>query len=67
MTLSDFTFEFRGSGHYKVTYTSPNTGRKWSALITDMTIIDVTKNAEQPKQKDLYNLKFRCKRGNPVN
>ena len=57
----DFTFEFAGHGHYKVTYTSPATGKQWSKTISDMTIIDDTKNADEPKRKDLEELKRRVK------
>ena len=57
MDIRDFTFEFKGAGHYKVTYTSPKTGKQWSKTITDMTIIDDTKNCENPKKKDLNHLK----------
>lgn len=55
--LSDFTFTFSGYGHYLVTYTSPKTGKTWSKMITDMTIIDDTRNADDPKQKDIDRLK----------
>ena len=61
--LSDFSFTFKGSGHYKVTYESPITGKEWSRLITDMTIIDATKNTAYPKIKDLNTLKRICKTG----
>ena len=61
--ISDFYFEFAGSGHYRVTYESPSTGRRWRALITDMTVIDATKNREQPKRKDLNELKTLVKWG----
>jgi len=59
--LSDFDFNFKGYGMYEVTYTSPLTGKQWSARITDMTLIDATKNAESPKIKDLEVLKKICK------
>ena len=36
----DFTFKRVHYGHWKVTYTSPVTGKKWSKTITDMGIID---------------------------
>ena len=61
ISKSDFYFEYAGHGHYYVTYTSPVTGKKWSALTDDMTIIDATKNSENPKIKDLNNLKRLCK------
>ena len=59
--LSDFDFKFSGYGHYKVTYTSPVTGRRWIALVSDMTRIDATKNADNPTRKDLNALKRVCK------
>jgi hypothetical protein len=55
--LSDFTFKFSGYGHYKVSYSSPNTGKEWSNTINDMTLIDKTKNQDCPKIKDLNILK----------
>lgn len=57
ININDFKFEFAGYGHYKVTYTSPKTGKKWSATINDMSIIDATKNAGYPKKQDLEYLK----------
>jgi hypothetical protein len=59
--LSDFDFQFTGHGHYKVTYTSPKTGKKWSRTTTDMQLIDATKNSDGPKVKDLKALKSFCK------
>lgn len=59
--LSDFDFQFSGYGHYKVTYTSPVTGKRWTKTINDMTIIDATKNEPSPKVKDLEMLKRICK------
>jgi len=56
-TLSNFNFQFSGYGHYKVTYTSPNTGKNWTKTINDMTLIDATKNEDYPKQMDLKRLK----------
>lgn len=54
---SDFEFIFAGYGHYKVTYQSPKTGKKWTKTINDMSLIDATKNEEFPKRKDLEALK----------
>lgn len=62
-SLSDFRFELAGYGHYKVTYTSPTTGKQWSRIIDNMSMIDDTKNADDPKQKDLDRLKQIIKRG----
>tara|TARA_R110001606_G_scaffold117070_1_gene246386 strand:- start:393 stop:596 length:204 start_codon:yes stop_codon:yes gene_type:complete len=59
---SDFNFKFTGNGHYEVTYYSPKTTKKWSITITDMQIIDFTKNEDNPKQKDLRHLKEICKK-----
>ena len=60
-TKSDFQFLFSGHGHYKVIYTSPATGKKWTKATNDMPLIDSTKNEENPKRKDLEMLKFICK------
>lgn len=62
-TIYDFDFELAGYGHYRVTYTSPATGKKWSVATSDMTLVDATKNAEEPKRKDLEKLKRLCKNG----
>lgn len=60
--LCHFTFVFVGSGQYRVTYTSPNTGKSLEATITDMTLIDKTKNSECPKRTDLERLKKAIKK-----
>jgi len=59
--LTDFTFNFSGHGHYKVTYQSPTTGKSWSKTITNMMLIDNTKNAEEPTKKALNDLKRQVK------
>lgn len=59
--LSDFDFEFAGYGHYKVTYTSPATRKQFTATTSNMPLIDATKNADEPKIKDLNTLKSICK------
>jgi hypothetical protein len=61
-TINDFYFQFAGSGHYKVTYTSPATGKQWTRTTSDMPLIDATKNADEPKRSDLIELKNMCKR-----
>lgn len=60
--LSCFSFRFVGTGHYKVTYTTPYRGDYWVALITDMTLIDATKNAEYAKSTDIQRLRGVVKR-----
>lgn len=64
--ITDFTFVPSGYGHYKVTYTSPTTGKQWTKITSNMPLIDATKNAEEPKQKDLNELK-RLLKHNPLN
>ena len=59
--ITDFKFELKGYGHYKVTYTSPVTGKTWETITSDMTLIDATKNTDCPKRKDLEQLKRICK------
>ena len=63
ISIYDFRFEFAGSGHYKVTYTSPVTGKKWTTTTHNMPLIDATKGAEEPKRKDLEELKRLVKNG----
>lgn len=58
---TDFDFRPAGYGRYDVTYTSPATGKQWTAEITDMELIDATKNADEPKVRDLEALKYHCK------
>lgn len=60
--IGDFSFTPSGYGHYKVTYRSPITGKKWSAVTSDMPLVDATKNASEPKRRDLEALKRICKR-----
>lgn len=59
--LSDFRFIPSGRGYYKVTYTSPVTGKLWMAITSDMSLIDATKNEDDPKKVDLNHLKRVCK------
>ena len=54
--MRDFNFQMQGYGAYKVQYTSPKTGKTWSKIITDMQVIDATKNADEPKIKDIKEL-----------
>jgi hypothetical protein len=58
---SDFRFSPAGYGHYKVTYQSPVTFKKWTVTTSNMPLIDATKNADEPKIKDLNELKKTCK------
>lgn len=60
--LSQFTFTFAGAGHYYVTYTTECRHDYWKALITDMEIIDATKNAEWVKSSDIRHLRDVVKR-----
>ena len=59
--ITDFRFYPAGHGHYRVTYTSPNTGKEWTTVTNDMPLIDATKNSEEPRRKDLDLLKWVCK------
>ena len=62
INISDFSFIHSGSGHYKVSYTSPVTGRVWSTTTDNMHLIDATNGEEKPKIKDLNKLKKLCKK-----
>ena len=61
ISISDFSFQFSGNGHYKVTYTSPVTGKQWTVTTNNMPLIDATKSADEPKRCDLEQLKRVCK------
>lgn len=61
ISKSDFQFIRSGNGRYQVTYQSPVTNKKWWKIIDNMSLIDATKNEENPKRKDLETLKFICK------
>lgn len=63
ISISDFTFLSSGYGAYKVIYRSPVTLKSWAARITNIQLIDDTKNAESPKKKDLEALRRIVKRG----
>ena len=60
MKISDFKFKQSGYGHYLVIYTSP-ANKIFATITSDMKLINLTKNAENPKQKDLVQLKKVCK------
>ena len=57
ISISDFSFRPSGYGHYEVTYTSPMTGKKWIKTTSDMPLVDATKNADNPKRKDMEALR----------
>ncbi len=59
---SDFDFIPAGYGHYIVTYTSPVTQKQFTTVTNNMPLIDATKNADDPKRKDLNDLKYFCKK-----
>jgi hypothetical protein len=61
ISISDFSFLPSGYGHYRVTYTSPITGKQWEKTTNNMPLIDATKNADEPKRKDLEELKYLVK------
>ena len=58
--LSQFSFNFSGYGHYRVVYTTPSMRYMYIATISDMTVIDATKNAECAKLDDILNLRRIC-------
>ena len=61
ITITDFRFKLIGYGHYYVKYTSPVTKKTFGYVTTDMPLIDATKNSDNPKVKDLQELKKVCK------
>lgn len=64
--LEGFTFRKVSSGAYQVSFESDydrKVGRYWTNRIEDMTIIDATKNCDQPRRKDVDLLRRIVKRG----
>jgi hypothetical protein len=61
ISLSDFSFMPSGYGHYQVTFRSRKTNKSWTTVTNNMPLIDATKNADEPKIKDLISLKEMCK------
>lgn len=61
ISILDFSFEFVGYRCYKVTYTSPATGKSWSKRTNHMSLINATKNADKAKKTDLEHLKWYVK------
>lgn len=64
ISIYDFTFEFSSYGFYKVIYQSPISGKKWTANICNMYLIDLTKNEQNPKKVHLNDLKRLIKQVN---
>ena len=54
--LSDFRFVPAGYGHVKVKYVDPRTGQVYTKTTDNMSLIDKTKNADEPTQEDLDRL-----------
>jgi len=49
--MENLTFKFLSAGHYLVIYTTPVRGLEYHKTITDMTLIDATKNTDCPTKK----------------
>lgn len=57
-----FDFRFAGFGQYVVTYITPICGDFWRARITDMSLIDETRNADEPTAAAFHRLRDVVKR-----
>lgn len=64
ISKTDFIFLPSGFGHYKVTYESPVTHKKWTAIIDNMEWVDKVHHKESPKVKDMNELKWIIKHSN---
>ena len=61
LSLSDFKFNRIGSGSYLVTFTSRKTCKEFTSSTNNISLIDSTKNSDQPKLVDLIRLKWVAK------
>ena len=59
ISVYDFGFSLVGYGRYIVEYKSESE-EVYTAIVTDMELIDATKNSDSPKVKDLKALKTLC-------
>ena len=59
ISVYDFGFSLVGYGRYIVEYKSESE-EVYKAVVTDMELIDATKNSDSPKVKDLKALKTLC-------
>lgn len=57
ISISDFSFIPAGYGHYRITYKSPLSGKQWEKITCNMLLVDATKNSDNPKKKDLEELR----------
>ena len=60
--MENVTFRFLSAGHYFVLYTTPKRGLEYHKVITDMTLIDATKNSDNPTKKAVKDLISAVKR-----
>lgn len=60
ISITDFTFNPAGYGHYTVTYTSPVTGKQWQCTVDAMPLIDSTKGKGCDAKKGLNPLETLC-------
>lgn len=51
-----FDFKFKSYGTYEVRFTYPKRGDYWVGIVTQMPLIDDTKNEEEPLQSALKHL-----------
>ena len=63
-TIRNFKFEHISEKQYLVTYIQSNTLTIYSKIVTDMDLIDKTRNSDNPKQKYLNKLKSIVKNNN---
>lgn len=61
ISITDFKLTKHARGLFYVTYTSPTTGKTWEVYTRNSTLIDDTFGAEEPKRKNLEQLKSLCK------
>lgn len=61
INITDFRFFKKGYGQWNVTFESRKTHKIYKCYTTDSQLIDATQHCENPKIKDLNQLKRICK------
>lgn len=59
-SIEDFSFFPLGDGSCEVTYTSPEDGTEYTAVIDDALLLDAVAYRDRPRVCDMNALKYSC-------